>query len=135
MAPMTSAPPLGLLVSTRPPVMVPVSSTVPVEPSRESTEDALLSAPEMMSRPLATLSRTSELKLAVLKLPARLRVPASRSSEPEEDQVVALSEVTVMLPPAALMLPALFQLRPPKVNVLLAVDAMAVPEKVPPEPK
>ncbi len=84
--------------------------------------------------PAATPSRSSVLKLAVLKFPPRVSVPLSRSSDPVEDQLVLPVEVRAMAPPAARRVPALIQFAPLNSKVLPAAEAMAVPEKVPPTP-
>ena len=112
----------------------PLSSTAPVESSSSRVAPVLSSAPVRASVPAATPSRSSELNEAVLKVPPRLSVPLSRSSVPEEAQVVLVLEVSETVPPAARRVPALFQLLPLNASVLPAVLAVAVPEKVPPTP-
>jgi hypothetical protein len=131
---MTSAPPAGLLARMVPPVIDPLSSTAPVESSSSRVASLLSSAPVMAREPAATPSRSSELNEAVLKVPPRLSAPLSRSSVPEEAQVVLVLEVSETVPPAARRVPALFQLLPLNASVLPAVPEVAVPEKVPPVP-
>ncbi len=117
-----------------PPVIDPLSSTAPVESSSSSVALVLFSAPVMERAPAATPSRSRELNEAVLKVPPRLSEPLSRSSVPEEAQVVPLLDVSETMPPAARRVPALFQLLPLNSKVLPVAAAMAVPEKVPPVP-